>query len=78
MPLINLGYVDNFSSEIFLGMLGIEPTTAGSGNKYTNHCALMPPIHTLYVWDTIASWWFRELKFLVQTDQVLGNLFFEQ
>ena len=26
-------------------MLGIEPTTGGSGSKYANHCALMPP-HT--------------------------------
>ena len=40
--LINLCNINNFSSEIFLGMLGIKPRTAVSGSKYANYCATLP------------------------------------
>ena len=32
----------NFSSEKYLGMLGIKPGAAGSGSKCANHCAMLP------------------------------------
>ena len=39
--LINLSNIENFSSDIFWGMLGIKPGAAGSGSKYANHCAIL-------------------------------------
>ena len=36
-PLSNFSNIDNFSSEIISGMLGIKPGAASFGSKYANN-----------------------------------------
>ena len=41
-------------------MLRIEPGAAGSGSKYANHCAMLPPNHILLFKDILGVWQLRE------------------